>query len=484
MKNISPKSALVSLSDKTNLDLLVSFLLERNVEIISTGGTYKAIKKITDNVIEVSEYTGHKEMMDGRVKTLHPKIHAGILARRGEDTDVLKSMGYKEIDIVVVNLYPFEETIKSGCSFEEAIEQIDIGGPTMIRAAAKNFKDVLVLSDPNDYEEMISEWDPKSGISYEFRKKQAAKVFNPKVLRYGENPHQKAKLYLKDSSQKKNIANADILQGKELSYNNIADSDAAWECLKQFQKPACVIVKHANPCGVSESEDIKTAYRKAFQTDPTSAFGGIIAINRALESSLAEEILENQFVEVIIAPKFDIDALNVLKKKENIRVLRCDLDGDAVGNQFKVVSGGVLVQDEDTKIISIDDLKVVSDLKPSQEQLDDFMFAWKVAKFVKSNAIVFAKDGQTIGIGAGQMSRVISAEIASLKAKEEGLNVEGSCMASDAFFPFRDGIDKAASSGIAAIIQPGGSIRDEEVIAAADENNIAMVYTGIRHFRH
>ncbi len=487
MKNISPKSALVSLSDKTNLDLLVSFLLERNVEIISTGGTYKAIKKITDNVIEVSEYTGHKEMMDGRVKTLHPKIHAGILARRGEDTDVLKSMGYKEIDIVVVNLYPFEETIKSGCSFEEAI------------------------ADPNDYEEMISEWDSKSGISYEFRKKQAAKVFkkmsqynraihqyidsendenvimdlsNPKVLRYGENPHQKAKLYLKDSSQKKNIANADILQGKELSYNNIADSDAAWECLKQFQKPACVIVKHANPCGVSESEDIKTAYRKAFQTDPTSAFGGIIAINRALESSLAEEILENQFVEVIIAPKFDIDALNVLKKKENIRVLRCDLDGDAVGNQFKVVSGGVLVQDEDTKIISIDDLKVVSDLKPSQEQLDDFMFAWKVAKFVKSNAIVFAKDGQTIGIGAGQMSRVISAEIASLKAKEEGLNVEGSCMASDAFFPFRDGIDKAASSGIKSIIQPGGSVRDQEVIDAANEHKMVMVFTGVRHFRH
>ncbi len=467
MKNISPKSALVSLSDKTNLDLLVSFLLERNVEIISTGGTYKAIKKITDNVIEVSEYTGHKEMMDGRVKTLHPKIHAGILARRGEDTDVLKSMGYKEIDIVVVNLYPFEETIKSGCSFEEAIEQVDIGGPTMIRAAAKNFKDVLVLSDPNDYEDMIKEWNSKSGISYEFRKKQAAKVFK-KMSQYNRAIHQ----YI------------DILQGKELSYNNIADSDAAWECLKQFQKPACVIVKHANPCGVSESEDIKTAYRKAFQTDPTSAFGGIIAINRALESSLAEEILENQFVEVIIAPKFDIDALNVLKKKENIRVLRCDLDGDAVGNQFKVVSGGVLVQDEDTKIISIDDLKVVSDLKPSQEQLDDFMFAWKVAKFVKSNAIVFAKDGQTIGIGAGQMSRVISAEIASLKAKEEGLNVEGSCMASDAFFPFRDGIDKAASSGIKSIIQPGGSVRDQEVIDAANEHKMVMVFTGVRHFRH
>ena len=511
MKDIVPKSALVSLSDKTNLDILVAFLLKRNVEIISTGGTYKAIKRITDNVIEVSEYTGHKEMMDGRVKTLHPKIHAGILARRGEDTDLLQSMDYKEIDIVVVNLYPFEETIKSGCSFEETIEQIDIGGPAMIRAAAKNFKDVLVLSDPSDYEGMMDEWNSNNGISYEFRKKQATKVFrkmsqynraiyqymnsennenviielsNPKVLRYGENPHQEAKLYLRESSKKKNIANAEVLQGKELSYNNIADSDAAWECLKQFEKPACVIVKHANPCGVSESENIETSYRKAFQTDPTSAFGGIIAINRMLESDLAEEILENQFVEVLIAPKFNNDALDILKKKENLRVLRCDLDGDEIGNQFKVVSGGILVQDEDTKNVSADDLKVVSDLQPSKDQLDDFMFAWKVSKFVKSNAIVFAKDGQTIGIGAGQMSRVVSAEIASFKAKEEGLKVEGSCMASDAFFPFRDGIDKAASSGIKSIIQPGGSVRDQEVIDAANEHRMVMVFTGVRHFRH
>ena len=511
MKVVAPKFALISLSDKTNLELLVTFLLEQDVEIVSTGGTYKAIKKITDKVIEVSEYTGHEEMMDGRIKTLHPKIHAGILARRGEDTDLIKSMDYREIDVVVANLYPFEETIKSGCSFEEAIEQIDIGGPTMIRAAAKNFNDVLVLSDPDDYEEMIDEWNSNNGISYEFRKKQATKVFKkmsqynkaihefmspeneenitidlsyPKVLRYGENPHQKAKLYLNESSNKKNIANAEVLQGKELSYNNIADSDAAWECLKQFSKPACVIVKHANPCGVSESENIESSYRKAFQTDPTSAFGGIIAINRTLESDLAEEILDNQFVEVLIAPKFTNDALNVLEKKENIRVLRCDLNGDKIGNQFKVVSGGVLVQDEDTKTVSIDDLKVVSNLKPSQNQLDDFMFAWRVAKFVKSNAIVFAKDGQTIGIGAGQMSRVVSAEIASLKAKEEGLNVEGSCMASDAFFPFRDGIDKASSSGIKSIIQPGGSVRDQEVIDAVNEHKMVMVFTGVRHFRH
>ena len=511
MKVVAPKFALISLSDKTNLELLVTFLLEQDVEIVSTGGTYKAIKKITDKVIEVSEYTGHEEMMDGRIKTLHPKIHAGILARRGEDTDLIKSMDYREIDVVVANLYPFEETIKSGCSFEEAIEQIDIGGPTMIRAAAKNFNDVLVLSDPDDYEEMIDEWNSNNGISYEFRKKQATKVFkkmsqynkaihefmspeneenitidlsNPKVLRYGENPHQKAKLYLNESSNKKNIANSEVLQGKELSYNNIADSDAAWECLKQFSKPACVIVKHANPCGVSESENIESSYRKAFQTDPTSAFGGIIAINRTLESDLAEEILDNQFVEVLIAPKFTNDALNVLEKKENIRVLRCDLNGDKIGNQFKVVSGGVLVQDEDTKTVSIDDLKVVSNLKPSQNQLDDFMFAWRVAKFVKSNAIVFAKDGQTIGIGAGQMSRVVSAEIASLKAKEEGLNVEGSCMASDAFFPFRDGIDKASSSGIKSIIQPGGSVRDQEVIDAVNEHKMVMVFTGVRHFRH
>ena len=511
MRVIAPKSALISVSDKTGLDNLVRFLIDKDVDIISTGGTYKAIKEITDNVIEVSEYTGHKEMMDGRVKTLHPKIHAGILARREKDTDALKAMDYKKIDLVVVNLYPFEKTVASDCSFEEATEQIDIGGPTMIRAAAKNFIDVLVLSDPSDYAEMIDEWQKNSGLSFDFRKEQAVKVFkkmsaydsaiyqymnseidenliqdfsSPKILRYGENPHQNAKLYLNESSIKLNIANADILQGKELSYNNIADSDAAWECIKQFKHPACVIVKHANPCGVSESENLKVSYRNAFKTDPTSAFGGIIALNRKLDSELAEEILNNQFVEVLIAPEYSINAVETLKKKENIRVLRCDLDGDEVGDQYKVVSGGILVQDEDTKVVLVDDLKVVSKLQPSKEQLKDFLFAWKVAKYVKSNAIVFAKDGSTIGIGAGQMNRVISAEIASLKAKKEGLEVEGSCMASDAFFPFRDGIDMAAKNGIKSIIQPGGSVRDNEVIDAADEYGMVMVFTGIRHFRH
>ena len=511
MRFIAPKSALISVSDKTGLDNLVRFLIDKDVDIISTGGTYKAIKEITDNVSEVSEYTGHKEMMDGRVKTLHPKIHAGILARREKDTDALKAMDYKEIDLVVVNLYPFEKTVASDCSFEEATEQIDIGGPTMIRAAAKNFNDVLVLSDPGDYAEMIDEWQKNSGLSFDFRKEQAVKVFkkmsaydsaiyqymnseidenliqdfsSPKILRYGENPHQNAKLYLNESSIKLNIANADILQGKELSYNNIADSDAAWECIKQFKHPACVIVKHANPCGVSESENLKVSYRNAFKTDPTSAFGGIIALNRKLDSELAEEILNNQFVEVLIAPEYSINAVETLKKKENIRVLRCDLDGDEVGDQYKVVSGGILVQDEDTKVVLVDDLKVVSKLQPSKEQLKDFLFAWKVAKYVKSNAIVFAKDGSTIGIGAGQMNRVISAEIASLKAKKEGLEVEGSCMASDAFFPFRDGIDMAAKNGIKSIIQPGGSVRDNEVIDAADEYGMVMVFTGIRHFRH
>ena len=511
MRIIAPKSALISVSDKTGLDNLVRFFIDKDVEIISTGGTYKAIKEITDNVIEVSEYTGHKEMMDGRVKTLHPKIHAGILARREKDKDALMAMDYKEIDLVVVNLYPFEKTVASDCSFDEATEQIDIGGPTMIRAAAKNFNDVLVLSDPSDYAEMIDEWQKNSGLSFDFRKEQAVKVFkkmsaydsaiyqymnseidenliqdfsSPKKLRYGENPHQNAKLYLNESSIKLNIANADILQGKELSYNNIADSDAAWECIKQFKHPACVIVKHANPCGVSESENLKVSYRNAFKTDPTSAFGGIIALNRKLDSELAQEILNNQFVEVLIAPEYSINAVETLKKKENIRVLRCDLDGDEVGDQYKVVSGGILVQDEDTKVVLVDDLKVVSKLQPSKEQLKDFLFAWKVAKYVKSNAIVFAKDGSTIGIGAGQMNRVISAEIASLKAKKEGLEIEGSCMASDAFFPFRDGIDMAAKNGIKSIIQPGGSVRDSEVIDAADEYGMVMVFTGIRHFRH
>ena len=512
MRFIAPKSALISVSDKTGLDNLVRFLIDKDVDIISTGGTYKAIKEITDNVIEVSEYTGHKEMMDGRVKTLHPKIHAGILARREKDTDALKAMGYKEIDLVVVNLYPFEKTVASDCSFEEATEQIDIGGPTMIRAAAKNFNDVLVLSDPGDYAEMIDEWQKNSGLSFDFRKEQAVKVFkkmsaydsaiyqymnseidenliqdfsSPKILRYGENPHQNAKLYLNESSIKLNIANADILQGKELSYNNIVDADAAWECVREFSNPACVIVKHANPCGVAEAKSINEAYDLSFKTDPTSAFGGIIAFNKKLDKETAKEINQRQFVELVIAPDYEENAIKEFSSKKNIRVLRVDLDQDnPYPGTIKKVSGGILIQDDDTKKLDANELKCVTERKPSDDELDDLLFAWKVAKFVKSNAIVYVKNKQTIGIGAGQMSRVISAEIANLKAKEEGLEVKNAVMASDAFFPFRDGIDKAASSGIAAIIQPGGSIKDDEVIAAANEHNIAMMFTGMRHFRH
>jgi phosphoribosylaminoimidazolecarboxamide formyltransferase/IMP cyclohydrolase len=444
------------------------------VKILSTGGTFKAIKEITTDVIEVSDFTGFEEMMDGRVKTLHPKIHAGILARRDQDLDVLKERGYEPIDLVIVNLYPFKETIAEGCSFEEAIEKIDIGGPTMIRSAAKNFKDVAVVSNPNDYSRLIQEWKDEDGISYEFRKELSQKVFHlmadynlsisnylkedtdnllpnynfekSEPLRYGENPHQTANLLTFSNLKFKNIANADILQGKELSYNNIVDADAAWECVRAFDDPACVIVKHANPCGVAESNTIFGAYDLAFKTDPTSAFGGIIALNRTLDTKTAEEINSRQFVEVIIATDYEEGALVEFAKKKNVRVLKVDLEQDnPYPGVIKKVSGGI---------------------------------------FVKSNAIVYVHNRQTIGIGAGQMSRVISADIANLKAKEEGLKVKGAVMASDAFFPFRDGIDKAASSGIAAIIQPGGSIRDDEVIAAADENNIAMVFTSTRHFRH
>ena len=512
MSLIFPKTALVSLSDKSNLDQLIEFLLNKEVKIISTGGTFNAIKKITDRVLEVSEFTGFEEMMDGRVKTLHPKIHAGILARRESDLEVLTDRGFEVIDMVVVNLYPFKETITSGCSFEEAIEKIDIGGPTMIRAAAKNFKDVAVISDPNDYSRLMDEWNSQGGISYEFRKELSQKVFQlmteynasianylkdistnshhynfekSQSLRYGENPHQTANLLTFSDLKHKNIANADVLQGKELSYNNIVDADAAWECVRAFDEPACVIVKHANPCGVAEANSIYDAYDLAFKTDPTSAFGGIIAFNRGLDKATAEEINSRQFVEVVLATSFEDAALKELAKKKNIRVLCVDLEQDnPYPGVIKKVSGGILIQSDDTLIVPESNLKCVTKRQPTQEEINDLMFAWKVAKFVKSNAIIYAKNKQTIGIGAGQMSRVISAEIANLKAKEESLEVKGAVMASDAFFPFRDGIDKAASSGIAAIIQPGGSIRDEEVISAADENNIAMMFTSNRHFRH
>ena len=468
MNIVNPQTALVSLSDKSNLNHIIDFLVKKKIKILSTGGTYNAIKEITDNVVEVSEFTGFDEMMDGRVKTLHPKIHAGILARRDSDLELLEEKGYEAIDLVIVNLYPFEETIKKDCSFEDAIENIDIGGPTMIRAAAKNFQDVVVLSDPNDYEKIND---------YNFSKST--------VLRYGENPHQSASLLTFENLQNKNIANADILQGKELSYNNIVDADAAWECVRELSNSGCVIVKHANPCGVAEANSISKAYDLAFKTDPTSAFGGIIAFNQTVDSDTAKVINERQFVEVIIAPDYEKEAIEEFSKKKNIRVLKVDLKQDnPYPGTIKRVSGGILIQDDDLKKINSEQLKCVSKRNPTDHEIEDLIFAWKVAKFVKSNAIVYVKNKQTIGIGAGQMSRVISAEIANLKAHEEGLEVKNAVMASDAFFPFRDGIDKAASSGIAAIIQPGGSIRDDEVIAAADEHDIAMLFTGVRHFRH
>ena len=513
MNSVKPKTALISLSDKSGLDELITFLVSEDVKILSTGGTFKAIKEITSEVIEVSDFTGFEEMMDGRVKTLHPKIHAGILARRDKDLDVLKERGYETIDLVVVNLYPFKETIAEGCSFDEAIEKIDIGGPTMIRSAAKNFKDVAVVSNPSDYSRLIEEWKNEDGISYDFRKELSQKVFQLMAdynlsisnylkgessneipnyaieksasLRYGENPHQAASLLTFSNLKHKNIANANILQGKELSYNNIVDADAAWECVRVFDDAACVIVKHANPCGVAEADSIHDAYDLAFKTDPTSAFGGIIALNRTLDTKTAEDINSRQFVEVIIATDYEEGALAEFAKKKNVRVLKVDLEQDnSYPGMIKKVSGGILIQSDDTYAVPREDLKCVTKRQPTPKELDDLMFAWRVAKFVKSNAIVYVSNRQTIGIGAGQMSRVISADIANLKAKEEGLEVKGAVMASDAFFPFRDGIDKAANSGIAAIIQPGGSIRDDEVIAAADENDIAMVFTSTRHFRH
>ena len=513
MTIIKPKTALISLSDKSNLEIIINFLVEKSIKIISTGGTFKSIKEITSEVIEVSEFTGFEEMMDGRVKTLHPKIHAGILARRDSDMETIKKRGYEPIDLVIVNLYPFKETIKNDCSFEQAIEKIDIGGPTMIRAAAKNFNDVTVIVDPSDYQKIIDEWNANDGISYKSRKKLSQKVFSimtdydksislylnqeepnlihdyefkkSTALRYGENPHQNAFLYTFKGLNNKNIANAEILQGKELSYNNIVDADAAWECVREFKNSSCVIVKHANPCGVAESDSIYKAYDLAFKTDPTSAFGGIIAFNNTVDLATAKEINNRQFVEVVIAPDYQKEAIAEFSKKKNVRILKVDLEQDDLyPGTIKKVSGGIIVQDDDLKSVKIDELKCVTKRQPTEKELQDLMFAWKVAKFVKSNAIVYVKDKQTIGIGAGQMSRVISAEIANLKAKEEGLEVKDAVMASDAFFPFRDGIDKAASSGIAAIIQPGGSIKDQEVIAAADEHNIAMVYTSTRHFRH
>ena len=513
--------ALVSVSDKTGILEFCRSLNAMGIELLSTGGTAKLLAEHQVPVTEVSDYTGFPEMMDGRVKTLHPKIHGGILARRGIDDGVMHENGILPIDMVVVNLYPFEQTVANpNCDLETAIENIDIGGPSMIRGAAKNHADVAIVVDPDDYAMILDELQAQATmLSHETRFKLALKSFEhtarydtmiaaylskvidagsfPETLnlqfhrlqnmRYGENPHQQAAFYGEKNPPAGSIAAAKQWQGKELSYNNIADADAALECVKAFDgQAACVIVKHANPCGVAVSGSILEAYNLAYATDPTSAFGGIIAFNRELDGQTAAEIAARQFVEVIIAPTISEEAKTALSKKQNVRVLETgQWNQQSYANlDFKRVGGGLLVQDKDIGSVTVADLKVVSQRVPTQQELADLMFVWKVAKFVKSNAIVYGKHGQTIGIGAGQMSRVYSAKIAGIKASDEGLEVPGSVMASDAFFPFRDGIDAAAAAGITAVIHPGGSMRDAEVIAAADEHNIAMVLTGMRHFRH
>lgn len=512
--------ALISVSDKSGIVDFCRELSQLGIEILSTGGTARALAENNIPVTEVSDYTGFPEMMDGRVKTLHPKIHGGILGRRGIDDGVMAANSISPIDMVVVNLYPFEQTVANpDCDLETAIENIDIGGPTMIRAAAKNHADVAVIVNPNDYASTIAELKSAgNSLSGQTRFYLALKSFEhtasydtaiasylgnisgiqfpqtlnlqfylSQTMRYGENPHQNAAFYREKAPASGTIAAANQLQGKELSYNNIADADAALECVKSFNDmPTCVIVKHANPCGVAHADNILAAYDKAYATDPTSAFGGIIAFNRELDERTAAEIIKRQFVEVIIAPTVNPAAQTVLAEKQNVRVMECGVWNNVTPHSldFKRVAGGLLVQDKDLGEINNADIKIVSKRTPTEQELADLLFAWKVAKFVKSNAIVYCKNGQTIGVGAGQMSRVYSAKIAGIKAADEGLVVPGSAMASDAFFPFRDGIDAAAEAGITAIIQPGGSMRDNEVIAAADEHNIAMVFTGMRHFRH
>ena len=523
------RRALLSVSDKTGIVEFARALAAKGVDILSTGGTCKLLADNGIQVTEVSDYTGHPEIMDGRVKTLHPKIHGGILARRGTDEEVMAENNISEIDMVVVNLYPFAATVaKEGCSLEDAIENIDIGGPTMVRAAAKNNKDVTIIVNAADYDRVLAEMDENDGsTTYQTRFDLAiaafehtaqydgmiANYFGTKVpdysenaaehpesafprtinfqfkkkqdMRYGENSHQNAAFYVESDVTEASVATAKQLQGKALSYNNIADTDAALECVKEFAEPACVIVKHANPCGVSVGGNILEAYERAFKTDPTSAFGGIIAFNQELDADTAEAIVSRQFVEVIIAPSVSEEAAQIVAAKQNVRLLECgQWSGKTTGHDIKRVNGGILVQDRDLGMVTQGELTVVSKRQPTEQELNDLMFSWKVAKFVKSNAIIYARDGMTIGVGAGQMSRVYSAKIAGIKAADENLEVKGSVMASDAFFPFRDGIDAAADAGITAVIQPGGSMRDEEVIAAADEHGMAMVFTGMRHFRH
>ena len=518
---IKIKRALISVSDKKGIIEFARTLLKYNVEILSTGGTAKLFADNNIPVIEVADYTGFPEMLDGRVKTLHPKIHGGILGKR-DDKKHLQTMAKSNIpliDLVVVNLYPFESTIsKENCLLSEAIENIDIGGPAMIRSSAKNYNGVAIVTDTQDYkliEDALNQNDGALNLecrfnlakkAFEHTAKYDAAIsnylngldtnknlaypnklnlaFNKKIdLRYGENPHQSASFYVDEISNKGSLASFKQLQGKELSYNNLNDADAAWECVKSFKLASCVIVKHANPCGVGSSKNLLDAYKKAFSTDPSSAFGGIIACNVPLDKNTASQII-TQFVEVVTAPSYDSESLKIFESKPNIRLLEVALDNNFHAMEFKKIGGGLLVQSPDDFDIDINNCKIVSKLKPNDGQLSDMLFAWRVAKFVKSNAIVFCKNNQTLGIGAGQMSRVDSTKIASIKAQNANLDLTNSVVASDAFFPFRDGIDVLAGAGAKCVIQPGGSLRDEEVISAADELGLVMLFTGYRHFRH
>ena len=518
------RRALISVSDKTGVVDFARGLSALGIEILSTGGTAKLLAANDIAATEVADYTGFPEIMGGRVKTLHPKIHGGLLARRGVDDEVMAANGIQAIDMVVVNLYPFEKTVSDPrCNLPTAIENIDIGGPTMLRAAAKNHHFVSVLVDPIDYAVVLEELQTNHcSVSDATRYRLASKAFDhtarydgiianylgrihpesnerelfpnslnlqfvkKQTMRYGENPHQQAAFYVEPNAGEASVATANQIQGKELSYNNIADADAALECVKQFEEPACVIVKHANPCGVCQADDLTVAYDRAYACDPTSAFGGIIAFNRELDAHTARTIVERQFVEVIIAPGISADAKPILADKKNVRVLTCNnwSARQQMAFDFKRVNGGLLVQDRDLAMVDTSDLQVVTRRQPSEREILDLLFAWKVCKYIKSNAIVYCRDHMTVGVGAGQMSRVYSARIAAIKAADAGLDVKGSVLASDAFFPFRDGLDSAAEVGVTAVIQPGGSLRDDEVIAAADEHGIAMVFTGIRHFRH
>ena len=530
--------ALISVSDKTGIVELAQALHGLGVTLISTGGTARLLADQGLPVTEVAEVTAFPEMLDGRVKTLHPKVHGGLLARRElpEHMAALAQHGIETIDILVVNLYPFEATVaKAGCTLEDAIENIDIGGPAMVRSAAKNWKDVAVLTDAAQYAGVIEELKAHGKLSDKTRFALSVAAFNRisnydgaisdylssidvgaddaaltgtprrkaypdqvnsrfvklQDLRYGENPHQSAAFYRDLYPAPGSLVTAKQLQGKELSYNNIADADAAWECVKSFDAPACVIVKHANPCGVAVGKDAHEAYSKAFQTDPTSAFGGIIAFNRPVDKAAAEAV-SKQFVEVLMAPGYSDEALAIFKAKANVRVLHIDLPPGGASawaqglnlSDTKRVGSGLLIQSADNHVLQRADLKVVTKLQPTEQQLDDLMFAWKVAKFVKSNAIVFCKDGMTMGVGAGQMSRLDSARIASIKAEHAKLSLQGTAVASDAFFPFRDGLDVVIDHGATCVIQPGGSMRDQEVIDAADERGVVMVFSGVRHFRH